>query len=398
MQWLFILYAIGHLVACGGLLYLTALTAMPWYSFWGGHREHAQGLPSDTWSLTHYRYASDSEDAMRLNTHVLQRSTAIHLILAAGTYGLLTRIIDSPYGRHARQLPVHWSLPAGLSWALQESPTILNVAFFVFVEYPMAAAGAPSTAAPAAPYGQLVKAALSRLHIGMLLFVLHYVHRSLIYPTRLPARANRVPIAVTWSATLYCLLNGRLQVLANVAAVTAFRRGQRADVQVSSSAAFVRCWFDMPSPEDTQNWWWSLLVVAALTAGVLLGSALFFVGMSINMRSDYYLVALRRSTATHQIPRGGWFEWVSCPNFLGEILEWLGYALVVAATTYVSTRADCTGFTHGLSAQGWAALGFFVYVLSNLLPRAASHHRWYVARFGRPYADLQRKAVLPGLY
>ncbi len=71
-------------------------------------------------------------------------------------------------------------------------------------------------------------------------------------------------------------------------------------------------------------------------------------------------------------PHGGAFRWVSCPNYLGEIVEWIGWALAT-----------------------WSLAGtaFALYTMANLAPRAVAHHRWYRERF----ADYppQRRALVP---
>ena len=74
------------------------------------------------------------------------------------------------------------------------------------------------------------------------------------------------------------------------------------------------------------------------------------------------------------MPRGGLFRYVSCPNYLGEILEWLGWAV---------------------ATWSLAGLAFAVFTLSNLGPRAFSHHRWYQERF--PDYPPERRALLPFL-
>ena len=60
------------------------------------------------------------------------------------------------------------------------------------------------------------------------------------------------------------------------------------------------------------------------------------------------------------MPRGGFFRWVSCPNYLGEMLQWSGFALA-------------TWSLPGLS--------FALWTVANLLPRAVAHHRWYRREF-----------------
>ncbi len=63
---------------------------------------------------------------------------------------------------------------------------------------------------------------------------------------------------------------------------------------------------------------------------------------------------------------------MSCPNYLGECLEWLGF---------------------GMAAGTLAAFAFFVFTVANLLPRAVTHHRWYRERF--PDYPRERKVLVP---
>jgi protein-S-isoprenylcysteine O-methyltransferase Ste14 len=106
------------------------------------------------------------------------------------------------------------------------------------------------------------------------------------------------------------------------------------------------------------------------------GMALFLMGAAINIWSDEILLRLRKPGETgYKIPQGGLFRWVSCPNLLGEMVEWAGFALM-----------------------GWnvATLSFAVWTAANLLPRALDHHRWYLEKF--PEYPKERKAVIPGVW
>jgi protein-S-isoprenylcysteine O-methyltransferase Ste14 len=106
----------------------------------------------------------------------------------------------------------------------------------------------------------------------------------------------------------------------------------------------------------------------------LAGVLLFLAGRELNLRSDARLLALRAREG-YGVPRGGPFRWVSCPNYLGEIVEWIGWALA----------------TWSLAG---AAFAFFT--VANLAPRARAHHRWYKERFADYPAE--RKALLPHVW
>ena len=105
------------------------------------------------------------------------------------------------------------------------------------------------------------------------------------------------------------------------------------------------------------------------------GTTLFAVGLFITVQSDTILRSLRTpGDSQYRIPQGGFFRWVSCPNYFGELLEWTGWALL-------------TWSLPGLVFAAWTA--------ANLIPRALSHHRWYRQTF--PEYPAGRKAVIPGM-
>lgn len=97
--------------------------------------------------------------------------------------------------------------------------------------------------------------------------------------------------------------------------------------------------------------------------------------MYINLSADDILRNLRKPGDTgYYIPKGGMFEYVSGANFLGEIMEWTGFAL----------------------ASGTApACCFALFTACNIGPRALQHHQWYLRKFD-DYPK-QRKALIPFL-
>ena len=108
------------------------------------------------------------------------------------------------------------------------------------------------------------------------------------------------------------------------------------------------------------------------------GVAIMLTGFGINQWADTVLIRLRRDGAGeggYAIPRAGLYRWVSCPNYLGEILEWIGWAI---------------------ATWSWGGAAFAVYTFANLAPRAIANHRWYHETF----ADYprQRRALIPGVW
>ena len=100
---------------------------------------------------------------------------------------------------------------------------------------------------------------------------------------------------------------------------------------------------------------------------------LFVVGQGINHHADHVLLNLRAPGETgYEIPFGGAYRWVSCPNYLGEVLTWSGWAV---------------------ATWSWPGLAFLVFTLANLVPRAKSTHAWYRERF--PDYPPERKILIP---
>jgi steroid 5-alpha reductase family enzyme len=104
------------------------------------------------------------------------------------------------------------------------------------------------------------------------------------------------------------------------------------------------------------------------------GAVLFFAGLGVNRIADRELFRLRAASGERRyaIPRGKLFALVSCPNYLGEIVQWSGWALLTLS---------------------WPGLAFAFYTLANLGPRAISHHAWYRSQF--PDYPPARKALIP---
>ncbi|MFC1951521.1 3-oxo-5-alpha-steroid 4-dehydrogenase [Chloroflexota bacterium] len=108
----------------------------------------------------------------------------------------------------------------------------------------------------------------------------------------------------------------------------------------------------------------------------MIGLGLFITGFIVNRRADLTLRNLRKpSDFDYKIPCGELYRWVSCPNYLGEIITWVGWAMA----------------TWSLSG-----LAFAIWTIANLVPRAKAHHAWYHKHFVN--YPLERKALVPGLW
>jgi steroid 5-alpha reductase family enzyme len=105
----------------------------------------------------------------------------------------------------------------------------------------------------------------------------------------------------------------------------------------------------------------------------IIGFVIFWLGFALNQHSDRVLINLRKGRERgYKIPYGGGYRFVSCPNYLGEMIEWGGWAL---------------------ACWNPGATAFFIWTAANLAPRAIKTHRWYRDRF--PEYPRERKALIP---
>jgi len=108
---------------------------------------------------------------------------------------------------------------------------------------------------------------------------------------------------------------------------------------------------------------------------VLMGLMLFFYASYHQHKCHKILASLRTKEDTFSIPRGDWFEYVSCPHYFAEILIYISIVFVVGPTN--------------LSA--WLIICF---VILNLSHSALLTHSWYQKQFHKSYPN-QRKVIFP---
>lgn len=220
------------------------------------------------------------------------------------------------YGRHATK--IQWGVPYNLGWFIMEIPpiTIVPTVFFL---------GDYST--ETAPL------------VIISIWIAHYTYRSLMFPFLLKGKDKVKPGAAVIVGFVFNSINGF---------AIAYGLGHIA-------SHFTSDWLHDPR--------------------FIVGALMMVAGFSINFHSDHVLRTLRKPGETgYKIPYGGFYRWVSSPNYLGEIIEWTGFAIA-------------TWFLPGVA--------FMVFTISNLFPRAFAHHRWYLQNF--PDYPKNRKAIIPFL-
>ena len=234
----------------------------------------------------------------------------------AGVVFVFLFFFAAPYGRYTRK---GWGpvISSRTGWILMELPAAGLFALFFFLG---------DRTAGWLPVFFLV------------LWQIHYVHRSVIYPFRFRSE-QKITLVIVAMGMVFNLgntyINGRYLF--------------------SLGPGFEDGWAGDPR--------------------FIIGVLVFVCGFAINKHSDWILKKLRKpGESGYSIPRGGLYRWVSCPNYLGEIIEWTGWAV---------------------ATWSLAGLSFAVWTAANLVPRAWQHHRWYRSEF--PDYPNNRKAVIPFL-
>lgn len=246
---------------------------------------------------------------------------AVTLFAAVGFYGGLSRPMR--YGRHddnvQRRGFYQRRIDLRLAWVLMEAPSfVAYLLVYLFFRSSDSAA----------------------VHILSGVWLLHYFHRSFVYPLRMQTRPG------VRQQLLFVFLGGMCNTL------------------VGLSVAYSVC---ATLPHLTDAWLGD--------PRFAVGMALFGAGFALNKLADGHLIAARRARpGAYVIPHGVAFRYVSCPNYLGEIVQWCGFAL---------------------AAWSFPALAFALLTAANLGVRALSHHRWYVKTF--PDYPAGRTALIPGL-
>ena len=240
----------------------------------------------------------------------------IWIAVAVFLFPLLLRVVQ-PYGRHTA---ANWGplINNRLGWFLMELPALVVFGYFI-----------------------IFRSDLRNVVVVLpaILWGIHYFHRVIIFPLQIRTRGKRIPMVIVIMAFFFNIINGTLN-------------------------GYWLATFAPVSPFD-------MITILRITAG----TAVFITGFIINKYHDYILINLRSERSEgYRVPDGGLFKYVSCPNFMGEIISWAGFALV---------------------AFNLPALSFLVWTCVNLISRAKDHHWWYIKEF--PGYPKERKAIFPFL-
>ena len=189
--------------------------------------------------------------------------------------------------------------------------------------------------------------------IFLLIFEMHYFQRSLVFPWLMKGKSSQMSLVVMFMGITFNLLNAIMQ------GYWIFFESYNCDYHA----------FGL-SYQDTA-WLWSPQFV--------IGFIIFIFGFYVNLRSDYIIRHLRKSDndTKHYLPKGFLFEYVTSANYLGELIEWLGFAILT-----------------------WSISGlvFFIWMFANLVPRADAIYKRYQQDFAAEMERKNLKRVFPFVY
>ena len=179
--------------------------------------------------------------------------------------------------------------------------------------------------------------------VFLLVFELHYFQRSFIFPLLIKGR-SRMPLSIILMGVIFNTLNALMQ----------------------------GGWIFYVSPAEMYPTGW--LLDPRFIGGLLI----FAAGMFINLQSDNIIRHLRKPGDTrHYLPRGGMFRYVTSANYLGEFMEWVGFAVLT---------------------WSWSGAVFALWTFANLCPRAARIYERYKQEFGDALDTSKVKRIIPFIY
>ena len=174
----------------------------------------------------------------------------------------------------------------------------------------------------------------------LFLFELHYIQRSFVFPFRLRGKSV-MPLSIIVMGVTFNVLNALMQ----------------------------GGWIFYLSPDDYYGREW------LTTPKFIAGFMVFIIGMYINIQSDDIIRNLRKEgDSRHYLPKDGMFRYVTSANYFGELVEWIGFAILT---------------------WSWSGAVFALWTFANLAPRASRIYDRYKQEFGNQLNTKKTKRMIP---
>jgi len=220
--------------------------------------------------------------------------------------------ITAPYGRHAKNVKT-FKFSARTGWIIMESPAVFVPLYFYLTS-------------------DNIMNPMSVLLIGLWLY--HYIYRTFLFPFMIMNKKNSMPWFIALASIIFNSINGFL---------------------IGYGLFSVPYEFNIYTPH------------------FMIGFILFITGAFIHRYHDKSLIYQRQAAnGEYIIPKGGLFDYVVNPNYLGEIIQWFGLAVL---------------------SYNMSVLVFVIFTMSNLVPRAIKNISWYKEKFDN--FPQNRKGVIP---
>ena len=253
---------------------------------------------------------------------VLIVMTAIAVVCFVALY-----FIPAGYGK---MVDAKWGFAFNnkVGWCIMECPTVLTSITFIIMSCYFASFS--------------LEAYIARILV-LSFFILHYTYRSFIFPFLLRGK-SQMPLTIVIMGFLFNTINSVL----------------------------ICYWtFYIAKPEFYSfSYFKSPLFI--------IGAFIFLLGFVANIDSDAYIRSLRQKGDTkHYFPRRHLYKYVSSANYLSEILEWLGFALLT---------------------NNPAAYLFVIWTSANLIPRSHAIYKKYKSLFPEEVKSSRIKRIIPFIY
>lgn len=241
---------------------------------------------------------------------------------------IFLQFITAPYGMTFSN---NWgiSVRSNLGWMVMEVPVFIAMFFFYLFSLAYPEVGKPFNMVT---------------FIIFILFQVHYLQRSFIFPL-LMRGTSKMPISIVALGFFFNVCNAIMQ----------------------------GGWLFFFCPDDAYTIAW------LHSPQFIIGTVLFFVGMVINMQADKIIRNLRKDDRdnNYYIPRGWLFGKINSANYFGEMLEWIGFAILM-----------------------WSPSGlvFALWSFANIVPRAKAVYQRYILFFGDEFLALKRHKIFPFIY
>lgn len=262
---------------------------------------------------------------MELFNHIYDIMLIVMTVLGVIVF-ILLQFITPAYGMTFNN---RWgpSIRSNLGWFIMEAPVFFSmlVLYFISLYYHLR------------PFNVVT-------FVMFIFFEFHYFQRSFIFPLLMRGQ-SKMPLSIILTGVTFNTFNAIMQ----------------------------GGWLFFFAPVNAYpiSWFWS--------PQFIIGTGIFLFGMVVNIYADRVIRELRKNDMdnNYYLPDGWMFRRINSANYLGEVLEWLGFAILT-----------------------WSVPGlvFLIWTFANIVPRSKAVYERYTQFFGEEFTAQKRYKIFPGIY